>query len=444
MKLKLLWKSFLLTLFQIYLPKKYHKILLIILAILIVTFIITNYYLKTDIYHSIDTKKKIIYFGQTLDLENNAVSIDYSKGYQLAFEYINRNGGIYGYQLKIILYNDKYEPQIAASNAKLLVDYFNVLALIGPFGTPTTVQILNDCIRGRPIPVIGPFSAGLSYRKIFNKYLILMNDNFLKEFELMIQHMLDHHIQRISVIYQNDIYGLAFYNALVDYILERNYPINIISSGSYERNTVELEKCYQNVFHIHNPYDYSKYAHSEILHQMEGVVLFVAEKQISTILGHLKKIKPSMFVYYNFFAGTSPDNYTDIQKYSSKHIYQTLLTPTEIQKNYPQLFQVFQNEKDFYNKDKNHKNKITHHTQSLYQGFYTGLMIGQVLRQFKDPSTITRENFTDMIYQIKNFNIFGLKIGPFINNVSNLGIQISSINEVKDNHLVTIKTLKSS
>jgi hypothetical protein len=416
--------------------KKYSKIMFVILFIIIITFIFTKYFLKTDIYQSIDTEKKIIYFGQTLDLENNVVSINYSRGYQLAFEHINRQGGIYGYKLKIILYNDKYEPNLAASNAKLLVDYFNVLALIGPFGTPTTVQILNDCIRGRHIPVIGPFSAGMSYRKIFNKYLILMNGNLYQEFDLTVQHMLKNGIKNVGIIYQNDIYGLAFYNSFIDYVLEKNYPINIISSGNYERNTVELDKCYQNLFHIHNPYDYPKYAHSELLDKMEGVLLFVAEKQIATILGHLKRVKPSLFTYYNFFVGTSPDNYKDIQKYSSENLYQTLLTPTELEKNYPQLHKAFDYEKKLYNQKT--KSKITYNTQSLYQGFYTGLMIGEVLKQFKDPSKITRESFTDMFYQIKNFNIYGLKIGPFINNVSNLGIQFSSINKVENNKLVTI------
>jgi len=113
-------------------------------------------------YESVDKKNKIIYFGQTLDLSNNKVSINYSQGYELAFNSINRIGGINGYKLKIILYDDKYEPELAYKNSKILVDYFNVLALIGPFGTPTTLSILNNTIKERPIPVIAPFSAGLS------------------------------------------------------------------------------------------------------------------------------------------------------------------------------------------------------------------------------------------------------------------------------------------
>ena len=47
------------------------------------------------------------------------------------------------------MYDDKYEPTLSISNSKILVDYFNVLALIGSFGTPTTVAILNETIKNR-------------------------------------------------------------------------------------------------------------------------------------------------------------------------------------------------------------------------------------------------------------------------------------------------------
>ena len=156
--------------------------IIINLLIIVFTFIFLKDLYVTDLYKPIDKIKKNIYFGQTIDLENNQVSIDYSVGFQLAFQSVNRKDGVNGYNLKIILYNDKYEPELASNNAKILIDYFNVLALIGPFGTPTTAQILSDCIKGRPIPLIGPFTASNVYRKQFNKYLILNNGSFELEF----------------------------------------------------------------------------------------------------------------------------------------------------------------------------------------------------------------------------------------------------------------------
>ena len=137
------------------------------ILIIIVTAYLVSKYLQYNIYKSVDHKEKVIVFGETCDLENNKVSKSFSLGYQLAFDLINDKGGINGYKLKIILLNDKYEPTIAVKNANILSDYYNVLALIGIFGTPTLLAILNGISSN--VPIVGPFSAGSSYRKQFNK-----------------------------------------------------------------------------------------------------------------------------------------------------------------------------------------------------------------------------------------------------------------------------------
>jgi hypothetical protein len=415
----------------------YYEFFIIMIIIIIIVYIFNKYVFINDIYNTIDTYHKIIYFGQTLDLENNQVSIDYSKGYQLAFQKINRTGGINGFKLKIILYNDKYEPKLASNNAKLLVDYYNVLALIGSFGTPTTVEILNECIKGRNIPLIAPYSAAEIYRKTFNKYLILMNGTFYNEFELMINHIIKNNKKNISIIYQNDIYGNAFYNSFVDYISKNNYNINIISTGTYERNTVELDDCFKSLCDVKNAYDYNEYYDSRKLNDMDATILFCAEKQISLILGHLKKIKPSLSIYYNFFVGTSPLHFSNLQPDNSENIYQTLLTPIDFKEKYPKIYGTLTTEINEYNKYNN--DQITNYNQSLFQGYITGLLIGQVLQKSENIYNLDRKQFIDLFYKIKNFNIYNFKVGPFIEEKSNLGINYASLNKVFNNKLVTIQ-----
>ena len=409
----------------------------VILSIVILTIIFIKKIYVTDLYKSIDHQKKIIYFGQTLDLDNE-ISGNYSVGFQLAFQCINRNGGVNGYKLNIILYNDKYEPVLASNNAKILVDYFNVLALIGTFGTPTTVSILNDTIKSRPIPLIGPFTASTVYRTEFNKYLIIMNSSFHSEFKLNFEHMKENNIKNIGIIYQNDIYGSSFYNSFIENIIMKNTNINIISTGTYERNSVDLDKCYQTLFNIKNPYDYSEVLNSDNLKKIDAVILFVTEKQISRILGYLKRIKPSIFIYYNFFVGNLNINYKDLDNYNRENIYQTLLTPVELSQNYPILYKKIKEEIDIYQKN---NNIVIHESQTLYQGFYTGLLISEVLKKFKNFKKLNRENFIETFYNIQNFDIYGLKIGPFIDNKSNIGFNKAFLNKIVGDHLHTIKTI---
>ncbi len=401
------------------------------------TFIFIKKMYVTDLYKSIDHKKKIIYFGQTLDLDTG-ISINYSVGFQLAFQSSNRNGGINGYKLNIILYNDKYEPSSSSNNAKILIDYFNVLALIGSFGTPTTASILNDAIKSRPVPLIAPFTGSNIFRTDFNKYLILMNNSSEYEFKLYFENMKENNIQNVGIIYQNDIYGTSYYNSFIKDIIIKNVNLNIISTGTYERNSLDLDKCYNSLFHINNPYDYTEVINSDTLKKMDAVILFVSEKQISRILGYLKRVKPKLFIYYNFFVGTLSTNYKDLEKYNKENIFQSLLTPIELNKEYPELYKKLKDEIEIYQKK---NNVVINHSQSLYQGFYSGLLICEVLKKYKNFDNLTRENFIDTFYNIQNFDIYGLKIGPFINNKSNVGFNKAFLNKLIDNKLKTIKII---
>lgn len=421
--------------------KIYIHVFIIIIVLVLFTFLFVKKILITDLYHPIDKEHKIIYFGQTLDLENNEISSNYSKGFQLAFQSVNRTGGINGYKLKIILYNDKYESSIALTNAKLLLDYYNVLALIGTFGTPTTVEILNECIKGRPIPLIGPFTSSPIIRKIFNKYLILLLSSTKLELQSITNNMIKNNVVNMSIIYQNDGYGIATYTALVQYILENNLNINIISTGKYERNSIDLENTYKTLFDVKDPYNYNEYKTSQKLNQIQSVLLITSEKQIPIFLAELKKIKPSLYIYYTFFAGTSENNYVYLDKYNSDNIYQTLLGPyLDMETRYPELYKKLHEEINYFEPNKDSLTKINN-TQSLYQGFYTGLLIIDVLKKFDNFDKLNRETFINMFYNIQNFDIYGLKIGPFIENNSNTGLTYISLNKIQNN---TLSFLESS
>ena len=397
-------------------------------------------YLKINIYESIDYKKKLILFGQTCDLENNKVSIDYSIGFQLAFNKINSNGGINGYKLKIILLNDKYEPTLSIKNAKLLIDYYNVLSLIGTFGTPTTVSILTDVIQDRHVSLIAPFSAGTSYRDPFNKNIIIMNASFYAEFILLCENLINNKYFNVSIIYQNDIYGQYFYHAFVDYFTEKKYPFNIISTGTHERNSNDIDGCLKQLFNVANQYDYSEYNNrNTIYNKIQAVIVFSSEKEIDTILVQLKKIKPSIAIYYNFFVGINKANLQYLKLYNTDNIYQTLLSNKNLN-NYPILNKELLHEVQRYN-EVNDK-KIDDINTSLMQGFYVGLMIGKVLENFKhNMHDLNRESFINMFYTLKDIHIYDFKIGPFIIGKNNVGIIYSELNKLQKD--LTFKTIKS-
>lgn len=411
--------------------------------IIIFTLIITVLYIKETISNlsigNINLQQKNLYFGQTLDLEYNQLSIQYFKGFELAFQSVNRKGGINGYNLNIVLLNDKYEKNLAVSNANLLVDYYNVLALIGTFGTPTTVGILENVVDKKNIGLIGPFSGSGLIRSTFNKNLILTSGSLLAEFDLMFKIIEKNNIKNIGIIYQNDDYGQSYLNGFINSILNHKIQVNIQSIANYERNSTFLYNTYKNLFEINKPFviDPDKKKVNEI----QAVILFVAEQQLSNILPSLKKINPSLYIFYNFFAGNDKSNYKII-KNNTENIYQTLLS-YDLKVKFPQLYIKLIEEVNYYNQFTHtyeYKNihKIDYFSNTFYQGFYTGLLIIEVLKKFKTLNNLTRMEFIDKFYEIKNFDIFGLRIGPFINNVNNQGINYVSINKIVDENLELI------
>lgn len=422
--------------------EQYTEVTFLIIKSLII-FIIVYFllkYLRLNVYEPVDYNQKLIFFGQTCDLENNKVSIDYSVGFQLAFNKINSNGGINGYKLKIILLNDKYETELSIKNAKILIDYYNVLSLIGSFGTPTTVGILSEVIQDRPIPLIAPFSGGTAFRKIFNKNLIIMNASFHAEFILLCEHLINNKYFNISIIFQNDIYGQYSYYAFIDYITVNKYPFNIISTGTHERNSKNIDDCLKQLFDVKNNYNYSAYNNSNpIFNKMQAVIIITAEKEIASLLVQLKKIKPSLSIYYNSFVGTNKANSQYLKLYNYDNIYQTLLSTKNLN-NYPILNKELLQEIKIYNKINN--KDITDTNASLIQGFYNGLMIGKVLENFKDNMhDLNRESFINTFYKLKDIHIYDFKVGPFIMNKNNEGILYAELNKLQKDF--TFKTIKS-
>ena len=410
---------------NIFKNKKYFSLFTLLISMIII-FMIVKSLLEPKRFYAIDHKNKKIFFGQTCDLHNNRVSIDYSIGFILAFQKINRTGILDGYTLHIIRLDDKYETRLSIINSRLLIDYYNVLALIGSFGTPTTVGIFDQVIKDRKVGLIGPFTAGTSYRKVFNKYRIYMNTDFYLEYDLIIKNMLKNNYRNISIIYQDDIYGNYFYNAFVDYLVDKNINITIVSTGKYERNSNDLDSSFTTTFEVKNAYDYDDYNTNHVLHNIDAILLFTAEMQISNYLSKIKKINPKIAIYYNFFTGTKGSNLKYLDDLNTDNIYQTLIS-YNLEK-YPKLNSVYKEEIELYN-SKN-TNKIEETNSSMEQGFYSGLMIGEVLKQFKNIEDINRESFINMFYSMKNINVYDMQIGPFIMNENSEGIRYVELNQL--------------
>ena len=85
-------------------------------------------------------------------------SLQYRAGAQLYFDAVNAKGGIHGRKIKLLSYDDKFDPKLAAENArKLLVEdkVFTLFGLIGTGATAASMPLVGE----HRVPVVGSLSG---------------------------------------------------------------------------------------------------------------------------------------------------------------------------------------------------------------------------------------------------------------------------------------------
>ncbi len=121
-------------------------------------------------------QNEVILIGATMSFTGqHATNGKHSrKGYQLAVNFINENGGIdvggKKYDLKVKYYDDESNPKLAAKFAKRLITKDNVQFMLGPYSTAITDTVADVTEKYR-MPMVQANGASLS---LFEKDRIYM------------------------------------------------------------------------------------------------------------------------------------------------------------------------------------------------------------------------------------------------------------------------------
>ena len=243
------------------------KKIIILFAIFLIAISI-RLYLKNYFQRQIITegvKENSIYFGETINL-NDSISLSYSNGIVLAFQMINRFGGINGRDLNLFIYDDDYNKEKAVKNARILLEYDNVLGLIGTWGTATSYAIYDQVIGHKDMPFIAPLT-GSNLIKSEPDNIIMLRPSYYSEISLVLKHINSLGLKNLAVIYQNDEYGISCFNDLSEIFAKHKvcidmHPCNIYDSilsiknkciyvGFYDKNNV-FEHKYDNLYYVDN------------------------------------------------------------------------------------------------------------------------------------------------------------------------------------------------
>jgi ABC-type branched-subunit amino acid transport system substrate-binding protein len=183
-----------------------------------------------------------ILLGSSLALQGHAgfLGTQTLRGALSYLNHINAQGGVHGRIVKVISYDDSYDPPMCLANTQKFIIDDQVFALFCYVGTPTTVKVLPMIEEAR-IPLLGMFTGANALREPFSRFLINVRASYYQETGAAVQHLVDDlGLKKIAVFYQYDAYG--FDGLTGTELALKRFNLAPVAGGSYNRGTLDVEE----------------------------------------------------------------------------------------------------------------------------------------------------------------------------------------------------------
>lgn len=128
-------------------------------------------------------------------------------GAKLYIDAINAKGGVAGQKIELISLDDKFDPKLAAENARKLIEEQNVVALFLNRGTPHSEAII-PLLDKHGIPLIAPSTGAMSLHQPVKKHVFNVRATYQREAEKAVTHLATIGITKIALVHVDDSFGL--------------------------------------------------------------------------------------------------------------------------------------------------------------------------------------------------------------------------------------------
>ena len=189
---------------------------------------------------------KTVVIGSCSALEgpSHALGTQQIKGAQAYFELINEEGGIAGRKLKLLAFDDSYDPAKTETCFKRLESQ-HVFALGFFVGTPTAVKYLPMAEEAK-IPLVGLFTGAQTLYTPLRHWVINVRASYAAETREQIEGLWSKlGYRRIGVIYPDDAFGAAVLDGVSGALKAKG--AEPVAVGSYPRQTAEAERAIESV-----------------------------------------------------------------------------------------------------------------------------------------------------------------------------------------------------
>lgn len=165
---------------------------------------------------------------------------DVTAGANLYFSYINDHGGIFGRKIRLLSYDDHYDPDqaIALFNEHLKGKVFAGFLFIGSAPIDKYVRMADV----NQMPMLG-FCTGAPIVYEFRPTIFTIRPSYSDEVSALIDHLCRvHSVRRVGIIYQSDAFGAAIRSDTEREL--SHHQLTPVVESSYARDATQLADAF--------------------------------------------------------------------------------------------------------------------------------------------------------------------------------------------------------
>jgi ABC-type branched-subunit amino acid transport system substrate-binding protein len=189
---------------------------------------------------ALSAKPQNIQIGMSLPLTGSAAGIgqSYKNGVELAIRQLNKEGGVQGVKLSLLVKDDQYEPALTVVNTRQFIRENKVLALFAYVGTPTSSAIL-PLLQHYQIPYIAPFTGAPLLRKAEHLFIFNFRAGYEEETQSQVDYLIHNPETKVGLLLQADEFGASVEQGYLKALHLKG--ITPVVTARFQRNSTAIE-----------------------------------------------------------------------------------------------------------------------------------------------------------------------------------------------------------
>ena len=128
------------------------------------------------------------------------------EGAMLYLDAVNAKGGVAGQKIVVTTMDDKFDPKLAAENARKLITEKDVVAIFLNRGTPHT-EAIAPLLKEYKVPLLAPSTGAMVLHQPVHPYIFNVRATYQAEAERVVRHLAQVGLTKIAVVQVDDSFG---------------------------------------------------------------------------------------------------------------------------------------------------------------------------------------------------------------------------------------------